>query len=67
MFSSKIHFYLNLLVDYLQEVSKLSIKFQYDMVDITTFSATIDIIISILSRPEMGLCLVVQAKIWEFF
>ena len=43
------HFYLNSLVDVLQELNKLNIKFQYDMVDITTISATIDITISILS------------------
>ena len=42
--------YLNLLVDVLQKLNKLNIKFQYDMVDATTISATIDIIISILSR-----------------
>ena len=32
--------YLNLLVDVLQELNKLNIKFQFDMVDITTISAT---------------------------
>ena len=48
MCSFKFHFYLNLLVDVLQELNKLNIKFQYDMVDITTISATIDITISIL-------------------
>jgi hypothetical protein len=42
MHSFKIHFYLNLLVDVLQELNELNIKFQYDMVDITTISATID-------------------------
>ena len=50
MYSFKFHFYLNLLVDVLQELNKLNIKFQYDMVDITTISATIDITISSLSR-----------------
>ena len=44
----KFHFYLNLLVDVLKMLNKLNIKFQYDMVDITTISATIDITISIL-------------------
>ena len=32
--------YLNLLVDVLQELNKLNIRFQFDMVDITTISAT---------------------------
>ena len=40
--------YLNLLVDVLQELNKSNFKFQYDMVDITTISATIDTTISIL-------------------
>jgi hypothetical protein len=69
MCSFKFLFYLNLLVDVLQELNTLNIKFQYDMVDITTISATINITISILSRhffyPGMDLCLVVQARIWE--
>ena len=50
MCSFKFHFYLNLFVDVLQELNKLNIKFQYDMVDITTISAIIDITISILPR-----------------
>ena len=40
------------------------------MIDITTISATIDITISNLSHPffsKMDLCLVVQARIWEFY
>jgi hypothetical protein len=37
----KFHFYLNLLVDVLIVLNKLNIKFQYDMVDITTMSVTI--------------------------
>ena len=49
MCSFKFHFYLYLLVDVLQAFNKLVIKFQYDMVDITIISATINIIISILS------------------
>ena len=49
MCSGKFHFYLNFLVDVLQELNKLNIKFQYDMVDITTSSATINNTISILS------------------
>ena len=44
------HFYLNFLVDGLQELNTLNIKLQYDMVDNTTISATIDITILILSR-----------------
>ena len=47
MCSFKFHFCLNLLVDGLQELTKLNIKFQYEMVDIITISATIDITISI--------------------
>ena len=43
----RLHFYLKLLIDGLHE---LNIKLQYDMVDITTTSATINIIISITSR-----------------
>ena len=31
-------------------LDKLNIKFQYNMVDVTTINATIDIIISILSQ-----------------
>ena len=50
MCSFKFHFCLNLLVHVLQELNKLNIKFQYDMVDITTISKTINITISILSR-----------------
>ena len=41
--------YFNLLANFLQELNELNIKFQYDMVDITTISATIDITISISS------------------
>ena len=64
----KFQFYLNLLVDVLQKLNKLNIKFQYDMVDITTISTTIDIIVSILSshfNPGMDLGLVIQARIWK--
>ena len=50
MCSFKFHFYLNLLVDVLEELNKLNIKIQCNMVDITTIRATIDITISILSR-----------------
>ena len=59
---------MNLLVDVLQKLNKLNIKFQYDMVDITTISTTIDIIVSILSshfNPGMDLGLVIQARIWK--
>ena len=48
--SFKFHFYLNLIVDILQELNKLNIKFQYNIIDITTISATSKITISILSR-----------------
>ena len=48
MCSFKFHFYLNLLVDVLHELDKLNIKFQYDMVDVTNISATINIIILIV-------------------
>ena len=42
---------MNLLVDVLQELNKLNVKLRYNiLVDITTISATIGIIISILSR-----------------
>jgi hypothetical protein len=71
MCSFKFHFYLNLPLDVLQELNKLNIKFQYDMVDITAISATIDITTLISSchffYPGVDLCLVVQAKIWELF
>jgi hypothetical protein len=50
MSSFKFHFYLNLPLNVLQEFNKLNIKFQYDMVDIKTISATIDITIFISSR-----------------
>ena len=40
-----LHSLLNLLVDLLQELNKLNINFCYDIVDITTISATIDITI----------------------
>jgi hypothetical protein len=44
MCSFKFHFYLNLLVDVLQKLNNLNIKFEYIiMVDITINSATIDI------------------------
>ena len=46
----KFYFYTNLLVDVVHELNKLNIKFQHDMVDVTTISATIDITISILPR-----------------
>ena len=49
MCSFKFHSFLNLLVDVLQELNKLNIKFHYIMVDITIISAIIDITISILS------------------
>ena len=44
-----IHSYLNLLIDVLHESNKLNVEFQYDMVDITTISAAINITLSILS------------------
>ena len=40
MCSFQFHFYLNLLVDVLIKLNKISIKIQYDMVDITAISAT---------------------------
>ena len=40
-----LHSLVNLLVDLLQELNKLNINFCYDIVDITTISATIDITI----------------------
>ena len=49
MCSFKFHIYLNLLVDVLHELNKLNINFQYDMVDVTNMSATINITILILS------------------
>ena len=49
MCSFIFRFYLNLLVDVLQELNKLNLKFQYDIVDITTITATINITILILS------------------
>ena len=49
MCSFKFHSYLNLLTNVLQDLNELNIKFQYDIVDITTTSATIDITISNLS------------------
>ena len=64
----KFHFYLNLLVDVLHKMNKLNIIFQYDMVDVTTISATINITISIyhvIFYVGMDLCLVIQARIWE--
>ena len=42
--------YLNLLVDVFQELNKLNIHFQYDMVVITNNTAIINIIISTLSH-----------------
>ena len=54
MCSFKFHFYLNLLVDVLHELNKLNIKFQYDMVDITTTNTTINIIILILSHQFLS-------------
>ena len=47
MCSFRFHFYLNFLVDVLQELNKLDIKYQHDTVDITTINATIDITNSI--------------------
>ena len=47
MFSFKFHFNLKLLEDVLQELNILNIKFQYDMVKITTISPTIDLTILI--------------------
>ena len=44
----KFQFCSNLLVDVLQELNKLNIKFQCDMVAITTISTNINITISIL-------------------
>ena len=41
MWSFKFHLNLNLLVDVVQKFYNLNIKFQYDMVDIKTISATI--------------------------
>jgi hypothetical protein len=38
---------LNLLEDVLQELIKLNMKFKYDMVDITTINAIINLTISI--------------------
>ena len=58
----KFHFYLNLLVDVLHALNELIIKFQYDMVDVTTISTTININILDLSPhfyPGRDLCLVV--------
>ena len=51
MCSFIFHVCLNLLVDVSQEFKILNIKFSYDIMDITTISATIDITILILSRP----------------
>ena len=50
MCSFEFHFYLNFLVDVLHELNKLNIKFQYDMINVTTISAAINITISILSH-----------------
>jgi hypothetical protein len=72
--SFKFHNYLNMLVDGLQKLNKLDIEFQCDMVDITTISGIINIIISTFITSFLGnhlpgtdLCLVGTSKIWEYF
>ena len=55
-----------MLVDVFQKLNKLEIKFQYDMVDITTISGLVNIIIYfyyiIFFLLGMDLCLVGTSK-----
>ena len=48
----KFHFHFSLVIDFLHELNKLNIKFQHDMVDVTTIRASINLTMSILSRQS---------------